>query len=75
MCNSLHNTFFYILFPVMLSWLLPKNDVDKAMDGDVGDETAVEGRPEKVHPRITDENVSLCRIRPFQRRRGLLRML
>ena len=32
----------------MLSWLLSKCDVEKAMDGDIADETAVEVCPEKV---------------------------
>ena len=49
----------------MLSWLLSKCDVEKAMNGDIADETAVEVCPEKVHPCIIDENVNLCRIRPY----------
>ncbi len=49
----------------MLTWLLSKKDVEKAMNGELVDETAVEVRPEKVHPCIKDENVNLCTIREY----------
>ena len=53
------------IFVVMLSWLLSKKDVEKALQGELADETSVEVRPEKVHPGIVDENITVCRIRGY----------
>ncbi|CAB3995110.1 zinc finger SWIM domain-containing 1-like [Paramuricea clavata] len=50
---------------VMLSWLLSKDDVTSALSGGIIDETAVEVRPEKVHPGLIDENVNVSRLRPY----------
>jgi hypothetical protein len=49
----------------MLSWLLSKDDVTSALSGGVINETAVEVRPEKVHPGLIDENVNVSRLRPY----------